>query len=165
MCPWHAGRVIVIRLASEADLPALADLRRESTFELYPAREDDGFGERFAAWYERESSRRLTWLAEDKGLAANEGLAVGMMNFVLFERMPRPGPDPGRWGYLANAYVRPDYRNRGIGGRLLGAVLAYADDRGFARVVLSPSQRSIPFYRRAGFGPADSLLSRERSGS
>jgi GNAT superfamily N-acetyltransferase len=151
--------VIVIRLASGADLPALADLRRESTFERYQECGDEGFGERFAAWYEQEASRRLTWLAEDKGLA------VGMMNLVLFERMPRPGPDPGRWGYLANAYVRPDYRNQGIGGRLLGAILAYADDRGFARVVLSPSQRSIPFYRRAGFGPADSLLSREHPGS
>ncbi len=138
-------------------MPALAGLRRESTFERYPDGEDEGFGERFAAWYGQEASRRLTWLAED------EGLAVGMMNFVLFERMPRPGPDPGRWGYLANAYVRPDYRNQGIGGRLLDAILAYADDRGFARVVLSPSQRSIPFYRRAGFSPADSLLSRERS--
>jgi len=28
-------------------------------------------------------------------------------------------------------------------------------------MVLSPSQRSIPFYRRAGFGPADALLLRE----
>jgi GNAT superfamily N-acetyltransferase len=150
--------VIVIRLATGADLAALADLRRESTFELHPAREDESFGERFAAWYEQEASRRLTWLAED------EGHPVGMMNFVLFERMPRPGPDPGRWGYLANAYVRPDYRNQGVGGRLLDEILAYADDRGFARVVLSPSQRSIPFYRRAGFGPADALLARERSG-
>jgi GNAT superfamily N-acetyltransferase len=83
---------------------------------------------------------------------------------LAFERMPRPGPDPGRWGYLANAYVQPDYRSQGIGTRLVDAVLAYADGRGFARVVLSPSPRSIPFYRRAGFGPADSLLSRERSG-
>lgn len=157
--------MILIRLANGADVPALVGLRRESTFELYPAREDEDFGERFAAWYEQEASRRLTWLAEDKGLAEDEGLAVGMMNFVLFERMPRPGLDPGRWGYLANAYVRPDYRNQGIGGRLLDAILAYADDRGFARVVLSPSQRSVPFYRRVGFGPADELLSRERSGS
>jgi GNAT superfamily N-acetyltransferase len=105
-----------------------------------------------------EASRRLTWLAQD------EGRAVGMMNLVVFERMPRPGPDPGRWGYLANAYVRPDYRNQGIGARLVDAILTYADDRGFARVVLSPSQRAIPFYRRAGFGPADALLSRERRG-
>lgn len=150
--------MILIRVASEADVPALADLRRESTFELQPPREDEGFGERFAAWYEQEASRRLTWLAED------QGHAVGMMNFVLFERMPRPGTDPGRWGYLANAYVRPEYRSQGIGGRLLDAILAYADGRGFVRVLLSPSRRSIPFYRRAGFGSADSLLSRERPG-
>lgn len=150
--------MIVIRLATGADLAALADLRREATFELHPACEDEGFGERFAAWSEQEASRRLTWLAED------DGSAVGTMNLVLFERMPRPGRDPGRWAYLANAYVRSDYRDQGIGGRLLEAILAFADDRGFARVVLSPSQRSIPFYQRAGFGPADALLSREQSG-
>jgi GNAT superfamily N-acetyltransferase len=131
-------------LARGADLPALADLRRESTFERYPECEDNGFGERFAGWCEQEASRRLTWLAEDSGLA------VGMMNLALFERMPRPGPDPGRWGYLANAYVRPDYRNQGIGGRLLDAILAYADDRGFARVVLSPSQPAIDPFLPAG---------------
>jgi GNAT superfamily N-acetyltransferase len=119
-------------------------------------RRDEDFEERFAAWYERESSRRLTWLAEE------DGAAVGMMNVVLFERMPRPGPDPGRWGYLANAYVRPAYRNQGVGTRLIEAILCHADAAGFARVVLSPSQRSIPFYRRAGFGPADALLSREQ---
>jgi hypothetical protein len=41
------------------------------------------------------------------------------------------------------------------------ASVACADAGGFARVVLSPSQRSVPFYRRAGFGPAGALLSRE----
>jgi len=148
--------MIIIRLASAADVPALAELRRVSTFEHFPERDDEDFAERFASWYERESSRRMTWLAED------DGTAVAMMNVVVFERMPRPGPDPGRWGYLANAYVRPAYRNQGVGTRLVEAVLSYADAVGFARVVLSPSQRSIPFYRRAGFGPADALLSRER---
>jgi GNAT superfamily N-acetyltransferase len=148
--------VIVIRLAGDADVPALADLRRESAFELHPPSQDEEFGARFASWYEEEASRRLTWLAQD------ESEAVGMMNLVIFERMPRPGPDPGRWGYLANAYVRPGHRNQGIGARLVEAILAYADGCGFARVVLSPSQRAIPFYRRAGFGPADALLSRER---
>jgi GNAT superfamily N-acetyltransferase len=147
----------VIRLACDADVAALADLRRASTFERTPECRDEGYEERFASWYEQESFRRLNWLAED------DGRAVGMMNLVIFERMPRPGPDPGRWGYLANAYVRPDYRNQGIGARLMDAILAYADSRGFARVVLSPSQRAIPFYRRAGFGPANALLSREPS--
>jgi GNAT superfamily N-acetyltransferase len=83
-----------------------------------------------------------------------------MMNLAVFERMPRPGRDPGRWGYLGNAFVLAAYRDQGIGSALLAAVLGYADERGFARVVLSPSERSVPFYRRAGFVPAQELLLR-----
>jgi hypothetical protein len=37
----------------------------------------------------------------------------------------------------------------------------YADERGSARVVLSPSPRSVPFYARGGFEPATSLMVRE----
>jgi GNAT superfamily N-acetyltransferase len=150
---------IVIRLAADtsADVLTLSELRRKSALEIRPGSDDDaGFQERFAAWHERESDRRLTWLAEASGQA------VGLMNLAVFERMPRPGSDPGRWGYLANAYVLPGYRNRGVGTRLIEAVLAHADAHGFARVVLSPSQRSVPFYRRAGFGPAETLLLRSR---
>src|ERR1035441_8973896 len=77
---------VMIRLACDADVAALADLRRGSAFERFPEREDEGYGERFASWYEQEASRRLNWLAE------TDGTAVGMMNLVLFERMPRPGP-------------------------------------------------------------------------
>jgi hypothetical protein len=35
------------------------------------------------------------------------------------------------------------------------------DERGFARVVLSLSPRSVPFYARGGFEPATSLMVRE----
>ena len=38
------------------------------------------------------------------------------------------------------------YRNEGIGGQLLRALLGYADEEGFVRVLLSPSERSVPFY-------------------
>jgi GNAT superfamily N-acetyltransferase len=149
---------IVIRLAADtsADVLTLSELRRKSVLERGLGSDDAGYPERFAAWHERESGRRLTWLAE------TSGQAVGLMNLAVFERMPRPGSDPGRWGYLANAYVLPGYRNRGVGTRLIEAVLAHADAHGFARVVLSPSQRSVPFYRRAGFGPAEPLLLRSR---
>lgn len=46
------------------------------------------------------------------------------------------------------------------GSRLLAAVLAHADARGFARVVLHPSERAIPFYRRFGFDAENDLLVR-----
>ena len=75
-------------------------------------------------------------------------------------KRPRPGSGPSRWGYLANCYVRPERRNTGLGARLLATCTAYADESGFARVVLSPSARSVPFYTRGGFEPATSLMVR-----
>jgi hypothetical protein len=34
------------------------------------------------------------------------------------------------------------------------ALLGYADDHGYLRVVLSPSERSVPFYRYPAGGPS-----------
>jgi GNAT superfamily N-acetyltransferase len=145
---------VVIRRAGHADLPAITRLRRSWTQEQEGDIEDPGFDERLAAWFARESSRRITWLAEV------DGRAVGMMNLAIFERMPRPGRAPAAWGYLGNAFILAAYRNRGIGWQLLSAVLAYADENDFARVVLSPAERSIPFYERAGFVPPNALMLR-----
>jgi GNAT superfamily N-acetyltransferase len=82
------------------------------------------------------------------------------MNLVIFERMPRPGLDSGTWGYLANAFVLAANRNQGIGALLLAAVLGYADEHAYIRVVLRPSERAVPFYRRAGFLPDGGFMVR-----
>jgi GNAT superfamily N-acetyltransferase len=60
----------------------------------------------------------------------------------------------------SNVFVVAAYRNRGIGSQLVSAALNYADENGFARVVLSPTEKSIPLYERAGFGPARALMLR-----
>lgn len=154
--PVRSGNVPipVIRMAGAADALALAALRRAWTSENAGHVADDEFESRFIEWYERESAHRLTWLAElgDQ--------PVGMMNLSVFERMPRPGDDPGRWGYIGNAFVLAAHRDQGIGSRLLAGVLAHADSRGFVRVVLRPSQRAIPFYQRAGFSTTGDMLVR-----
>ena len=144
----------VIRMAGAADAAALAALRRTWTEENAGEVADEGFEARFIEWYERESARRLTWLAEI------ESQPVGMMNLSVFERMPRPGTEVGRWGYVGNAFVLAEHRDQGIGSLLLASLLAYADSNGFVRVVLRPTQRAIPFYQRAGFGTDGGLLVR-----
>jgi GNAT superfamily N-acetyltransferase len=145
----------VIRIAGDADAPALAGLRRAWTAEWHGPADDEGFEARFLAWYQRESPRRVCWLAE----AGSE--PAGMMNMSVFERMPQPGRDPGSWGYLGNAFVLAAYRNQGIGSAMLRALLAHADEQRFARVVLSPSARSVPFYQRHGFTADHDLLVRQ----
>ncbi|MFD5245087.1 GNAT family N-acetyltransferase [Amycolatopsis sp. NPDC058340] len=146
---------VSIRQAGERDVPTLAALRRAWTEEQSgkPV-EDDGFEERFACWYAAEASRRSAFLAE------LDGEAVGMVNLALIERMPRPGLSATRWAYLGNAFVLATHRDREIGAALVDAALAYARACGCDRVVLSPTDRSVPFYLRAGFGPATMLLAR-----
>ena len=147
----------VIRIASAEDAPALAALRRAWTAEQHGPVDDPGFEARFLDWYGRESARRFCWVAEIGGEM------VGMMNLAVFERMPQPGREPGSWGYLANSFVRAACRNQGIGSLLLGALLVHADSHGYVRVVLSPSERSVPFYQRAGFTQGTELMVRHWS--
>lgn len=148
----------LIRRAEHADLAAIVQLRREWTQEEHGDIADPDFDEHLAAWFARELSRRIMWLAEEGGRP------VGMMNLAIYERMPRPGRALSRWGYLGNVFVLAAYRNRGIGSRLVSAALNYADENGFVRVVLSPTERSIPLYERAGFGPAGALMLRTPPG-
>jgi GNAT superfamily N-acetyltransferase len=149
-----------VRRATLADAPALVRLRRAWTEEnAGEPVDDDSFEERFDAWLEREHDQRLTWVG------CVDGMPVGMLNLLVFTRMPSPRPvgstRPTQWGYLANFFVLRGHRGGGLGRALLDACTAYADDHGFARVVLSPSERSVSLYARHGFVPATSLLTRE----
>ncbi len=116
--------------------------------------EDPGYEAAFAGWFDAEAHQRVSWLAEQ------DGEAVGMVNLAVFTRMPRPGSPATRWGYVANVYVVPPARDSGVGTRLMDAVTRHADEQGFVRLVLSPSERSVPLYLRAGFAPATALLLR-----
>ncbi len=144
---------IVVRPAGEGDVAAVAALRALWTA---GAGEDPGFERRMAAWLALEGDRRTTWLA------AHGASPVGMASLFEYRRMPRPGHPDARWGYLGTMFVREDVRGRGIGSLLLRALVAAADERGYARLVLSPSPRAVAFFRRAGFVGADDVAAGDR---
>jgi len=152
----RSGEVRIADLERAGDVEALASLRERWVRERRGSDPDPSFRDRFAAWLQAEGPRRTFWLAE-------EDEPIGMVNLLIFERMPAPGDDAGRWGYLGNMFVVAERRGAGVGRALLDALVAHADAAGLERVVLRPTERSIPFYRRAGFGAADSLLLRPRS--
>jgi GNAT superfamily N-acetyltransferase len=147
---------VTVRRTGEHDAARIAALRRAWVEEEsgHPV-DDDGFEDRFAEWYAEEAARRVVFLAE----LGQE--PVGMVNLVTFTRMPKPGRAPSLWYYLGNAFVVAGHRDRGIGTALLETAIGYAREQGAARIVLAPSDRSRPFYRRAGFGPATMLLVQE----
>lgn len=144
---------IGVREAGIDDLGALVALRRAWAAEDGRA-EGPEFERRFADWFVREASRRRFWIADDAGEP------IAFANLLLFDRMPTPGRPPGGWGYLGNMFVVASHRDRGVGSLLLGAITDFADALGLERIVLNPSSRSIPFYARAQFDPADELMVR-----
>jgi len=133
---------LLVRVTDDAG--ALASLRA-----LWTGAGSDDLAARMAAWLEAEGDRRTTWLA------TVDGAPAGMASLFEYRRMPRPGRPDSRWGYVSNMFVREELRGRGIGSALLAAIISAADDRDYARLVLSPSEESIPFYRRAGFRVPD----------
>lgn len=72
-------------------------------------------------------------------------------------RTHKPGTESSRWVYLGNAYVLPEFRNAGVGGRLVDASIRFAQGINAVRMVLSPSDESRDFYARLGFEPAAEL--------
>jgi GNAT superfamily N-acetyltransferase len=148
---------VVIRVAGEADIDARAHLRALWTG---ASAADPEFERRMADWLAADGERRTTWLA------AAGGRAVGMASLFEYRRMPKPGRRNERWGYVGNIFVRDEFRNHGVGSALLSAVIAAADQRSYARLVVSPRAEALSLFRRSGFlipgatTDADALLVR-----
>ena len=146
-----ASPAYVVRQATSADLPALTTLR--AAWGASQGRCAGGdLGERLRRWWERQGGLRAAWLA-------TEGeRPVGMVNLAVFERMPHEGVPDARWAYLANLWVEPDRRRRGLASALVTAAVDWARAEGMERVVLNPSETSRPLYQALGFRPADDLV-------
>jgi ribosomal protein S18 acetylase RimI-like enzyme len=71
----------------------------------------------------------------------DELLAVG---FVAAEG------GPGAWRVRGMATV-PEARGRGIGTRVLDALVAHATEQGATRIWCNARTRAVPLYERAGF--------------
>jgi GNAT superfamily N-acetyltransferase len=134
-------------------LADLAAMRTAWTVEQRPGAAEDGFAERLGRWWEHQHGVRHAWAARDA-----TGAAVGMANLQVFDRMPRPGAPDARWAYVANVWVDPAHRLRGIGRLLVDEVVDWCRAEGMLRVVLNPSEVSLPLYRSSGFRPADDLM-------
>lgn len=143
-----SAQVRVLAAASDADVEKLATLRaathdREPTDELVTE---------LKGWLRTEGVHRRTWLAEI------DDDAVGYVSALLYRRMPSAVRPASGWAYLGNLFVRPEHRGSGTGEALVDAVVSWARDLHLSRVVLSPSERSVPLYRRLGFREAEELL-------
>lgn len=138
------------RLADEHDLPELAQMRWDFSMED-PSRDPLVSREEFidaCVASRRDRYRSSDWFF---WLATVPDVVVAHIFGGLVHAIPRPWRLEDRYGYMTNVYTRPDFRNQGIGSILLAHVVGWARRQDLALLIVSPSDRSVPFYSRQGF--------------
>ena len=152
---------MIVRRATEEDLPTVLELIGELLAEL--GEEGDEFAGTDAAKLQTDlaeghrSERFLALLA-----LGDHGAVLGVLtlsvSFAVYAG--------GEYGVIDEMYVRPEHRDRGVGGLLLEEAVRIARSRRWFRLdVTAPDasrhQRAREFYERAGFeftGPKLRLL-------
>lgn len=150
------AETIEVRLATELDAMMLAKFRYEFRSSVHDVIEGDAsFVERCAAWMQdrlRRDSHWKCWIAE------YGQTAVGNVWAQLIEKIPNPIAEAEQFVYVTNLYVRPEYRNKEAGSRLLSAVMDWSRNQDAYTVILWPTERSKPFYSRHGFSMTDEIM-------
>lgn len=141
-------RQLILRLATDRDLPALCALYRE--LDPGDAIAAEGVNERVFGEI-LESSQFELLVAE----AGGEVVATCYLNVIPnLTRGARP------YGVIENVVVTEQFRNRGVGKAIVGFALDRAWARDCYKVMLQTGSRSEAkhaFYRRCGFSQTDKI--------
>ncbi|MGO4299802.1 GNAT family N-acetyltransferase [Leifsonia sp. RAF41] len=145
---------VEVRPAQPGEWRAVGGLRWDSLAEFGGEAHEsrDVFADRFAEW---AATHRDT---HECFVAVAEGRVVGMTWLATLPRVPSARAFDRASGDLQCAYVVPELRNDGIGGRLIDAVLARAAERELERVTVHSSPGAVVVYERHGFAVEDRLL-------
>lgn len=156
---------LVLRIASEGDLPALRRMMARAIAELQTA---------FLTPAEVEASKAMMgldtqliadgcyFLAEIDGQLAGSGgwsqratLYGGDHSAGRDARLVDPATEAAR---VRAMYTHPEFARRGVGRAVLGACQDAARAAGFSRVELMATLSGVPLYSAAGFAPIERIL-------
>jgi GNAT superfamily N-acetyltransferase len=97
-------------------------------------------------------------------LAEEDGIAVGLLVFVVDEEHPYVREDVRRYGQIADLIVAEDARGRGVGRALIEAAEALTREAGLKRLAvgaLAANRGALSAYRKARFGDYLQILVKE----
>jgi GNAT superfamily N-acetyltransferase len=148
----------LIRVATVSDLPAIVALN--AALFLADAGQRDPFMD--LDWPHKEGNEYFTSLLSSQGthclIAEAAGKPIGyLVGFIREESTLRPA----RMAELQSMFVEHEYRNLGLGSRLVTEFFAWCRDQAVVRVAVTAyaaNQGAVRFYSRMGFEPKELTL-------
>ncbi len=139
-----------IRLAEEKDIPQLIKMRWDFTIEY-----DESKQSASVADFEKEcqvfledalnSGKWFVWVAEENGKILSH------IYIELIQKVPRPGRKTYPFAYMTNVYTVPEFRNKGIGSKLLNTINKWIKENNYEFVIVWPSDESINYYEKNNY--------------
>jgi GNAT superfamily N-acetyltransferase len=138
-----------IRRATLDDLPTLLEMRRAMFLDM--GHKPDVIEEsvrQYTPWVSDRlaSGEVIVWFMCD-----GDGTPVGSVLAWFVAWLPGSGDYASHRVYVANVYVRPDHRRKGLAHRLMETVIAEARARGLRTVFLHASEEGRALYESLGF--------------
>jgi GNAT superfamily N-acetyltransferase len=150
----------IYRIATEADLDALAQMRWDFRLEEAPGAtvHDQASRKEACTTFLRQGlieQRWTYWVAQEKTQL------VSHISIQRIPKVPKPNWLDDALGYVTNVYTRPAYRGKRIGTQLMNHVLQWAREQDLESLIVWPSEMSVGFYERAGFRGSTDMLEYE----
>jgi GNAT superfamily N-acetyltransferase len=156
----------VLRVATEADLQAIAGVMRASALALFPRFYDERQAASAVVHVARVDPALVadgTYLVHDAGgeIVACGGwsrrgrLYTGSGDHHDDDRLLDPGTDAA---HIRAMFVRPDRTRRGLGRAILEASHDAARCEGFQRLDLMATLPGVPLYRAFGFRDVEAVV-------
>ena len=141
-----------IRLAERKDIDQLIQMRWDFTVEhnetkTFEESDLEVFKIECRSFLENaiESETWFIWVAE------KESKIVSHIYIELIQKVPRPGRVTYPFAFMTNVFTVKDYRNLGIGSKLITTINEWSKNRKYEFIIVWPSDDSIDFYRRNGY--------------
>lgn len=100
------------------------------------------------AYYRSELGRsHFAFICTD----TDNGAICGSGAVCMQREMPSPDDISGLSAYIMNVYVRPQYRGRGLGRRIVKALIAFAQGKGCGKIYLETTDMARKLYAGSGF--------------
>jgi ribosomal protein S18 acetylase RimI-like enzyme len=139
-----------IRLAEAKDIKQLIRMRWDTTIEFDESKKIESFDD-----FEKEchsflenalnNGQWFIWVAEENAKL------ISHIYIEIIDKVPRPGRITYPFAYMTNVYTVPEFRNKGVGSKLLSSINSWIKESKYEFVIVWPSDEAINYYKKNGY--------------